>query len=69
MTQPPTTVVELGSRDSLGAGLMAILTGSQHYVAVDADRHANTTTNLAVFDELVTLLHNRKPIPFTMNVL
>ena len=64
MLQSPTTVVELGPGDSLGIGLMAILTGSQQYVAVDAVRHANTATNLAVFDELVTLLNNRTSIPF-----
>lgn len=64
MMQSPTTVVELGPGDSLGIGLMAILTGSQQYVAVDAVRHANTATNLAVFDELVTLLKNKTPIPF-----
>lgn len=64
MTQPPSTVVELGPGDSLGIGLMAILTGSQHYIAIDAVRHANTATNLAVFDEVVTLLMNRTPIPF-----
>lgn len=64
MVQTPTTVLELGPGDSLGIGLMAILTGSQQYIAVDAVRHADTETSLTVFDELVTLLINRSPIPF-----
>lgn len=63
MIQSPTTVVELGPGDSLGIGLMAILTGSRQYIAIDAVRHANTATNLAVMAELVTLLKNRTPIP------
>lgn len=60
----PRAVVELGPGDSLGIGLMSILMGSEHYVAIDAVRHASSNTNIAVFDELITLLRNRMPIPF-----
>lgn len=64
MADTPKAVVELGPGDSLGIGLMAILTGSERYLAIDAVRHAALETNLAVFDELVALLMNRTPIPF-----
>ena len=64
LEKTPCSVVELGPGDSLGIGLMAILTGSERYVAIDAVRHASPGTNLAVFDELATLLRNRTPIPF-----
>ena len=64
ITDTPKSVVELGPGDSLGIGLMAILTGSERYIAIDAVRHASPESNLAVFDELVTLLKSRAPIPF-----
>lgn len=60
----PRTVVELGPGDSLGIGLMAMLTGAEQYYAVDAVRHASGQTNLAIFDELVELLASRAAIPF-----
>lgn len=59
----PRTVVELGPGDSMGIGLMALLTGAEQYYALDAVRHASTETNLLVFDELVQLLTVRAPIP------
>jgi len=64
LEKTPCSVAELGPGDSLGIGLMAILTGSERYYAIDAVRHASSSTNLAVFDELVALLRNRTPIPF-----
>jgi SAM-dependent methyltransferase len=63
LTEKPFSVVELGPGDSLGIGLMALLTGSERYIAIDAVRHASLRANLAIFDELVTLLRNRTPIP------
>lgn len=59
----PLSVVELGPGDSLGTGLMALLTGAKRYVAIDAVRHASPSTNLAVLDELVRLISQRLPIP------
>lgn len=59
----PRCVVELGPGDSLGTGLMAILTGTQRYYAVDVVRHASPAANLAVLDEIVALLRSRAPIP------
>ena len=59
----PRTVVELGPGDSMGIGLMALLTGAEQYYGLDAVRHALTETNLLVFDELVQLLRIQAPIP------
>ena len=59
----PRAVVELGPGDSLGIGLMALLTGAEQYYALDAVRHASTETNLVIFDELAKLLTDRTPIP------
>jgi hypothetical protein len=59
----PNTVVELGPGDSIGIGLMALLTGAEQYYAVDAVRHASSETNLLIFDELVKLLKSQTPIP------
>jgi len=56
-------VAELGPGDSLGIGLTALLCGAQSYIALDAVPHARSEYNLAVFDELVTLLRQRSPIP------
>lgn len=59
----PKTVLELGPGDSLGVGLMALLTGSEKYIAIDVVCHASPTRNIEVLDELVTLLKSRAPIP------
>lgn len=59
----PCTVVELGPGDSIGIGLMALLTGAEQYYAVDAVRHASSAMNLRIFDELAKLLMAQAPIP------
>jgi hypothetical protein len=59
----PGVVAELGPGDSLGIGLAALLTGARHYVALDLVAYANPERNLAVLDELVTLLQTRAPVP------
>jgi predicted SAM-dependent methyltransferase len=43
---------------------MALLTGSEQYIGIDAVRHASTETNLAIFDILVGMLKDRANIPF-----
>jgi SAM-dependent methyltransferase len=63
LAKSPSCVVELGPGDSLGVGLMALLTGAQRCYAADAVRHASAATNLAVFEGLVALLKKRAPIP------
>jgi len=60
----PATIAEIGPGDSLGIGLTALLCGAERYYAFDVVEHASTERNLAVFDELVGLLHKRAPIPF-----
>jgi hypothetical protein len=57
------TVAELGPGDSLGLGLAALLSGAGRYVALDVVRYADSARNVAIFDELVTLFHNREPVP------
>ena len=59
----PLTVGELGPGDSIGVGMAALLSGTQRYIALDAVAHADTATNLRIFDELVELFRQRAPIP------
>ncbi|MBN8436971.1 MAG: methyltransferase domain-containing protein [Candidatus Accumulibacter sp.] len=59
----PHTIVELGPGDSIGIGLMALLTGAEQYYAIDAVRHASSATNSLIFDELTKLLTAQTPIP------
>jgi len=63
LAMDPRTLVELGPGDSIGIGLMALLTGAEQYYALDAVRHASIETNLLIFDELVNLLTMQAPIP------
>jgi methyltransferase family protein len=56
-------VAELGPGDSLGAGLAALLSGADRYVALDAKSHADPEQNLAILEELVLLFRRREPIP------
>ncbi|PWT99248.1 MAG: hypothetical protein C5B51_27495 [Terriglobia bacterium] len=60
---PMDSIVELGPGDSLGVGIAALLTGAKRYIALDVVPHADTQTNLAVFDSLVELFQRREPIP------
>jgi hypothetical protein len=57
------SLAELGPGDSLGVGIAALLSGANRYLAFDAVPHARSTTNIAVFDELVELFRSRAPIP------
>jgi hypothetical protein len=59
----PEVVAELGPGDSLGAGLAALLSGASRYCAMDVLEYANTESNLAILDELVTLFRDRTAIP------
>lgn len=56
-------MAELGPGDSIGIGLASILTGVEHYIALDAKSHANTQRNLAILDELHDLFARRTAIP------
>ena len=59
----PRYVAELGPGDSLGVGLAALLSGADHYFALDAKPHARYEMNLRVFEELLQLFTDRAPIP------
>jgi hypothetical protein len=59
----PDTVAELGPGDSLGIGLSAMLSGANHYYALDVQRYSNVAANLRVFDELVELFRSRAGRP------
>lgn len=59
----PKRVLEIGPGDSLGVGLMALLTGSEQYIAIDVVCHASPRRNIDVLDNLVKLLESKSPIP------
>ncbi|MCK4625903.1 MAG: methyltransferase domain-containing protein, partial [Phycisphaerae bacterium] len=59
----PKVVAELGPGDSIGTGLAALLTGAETYYALDVVGYANTQANLNIFEELVSLFSERRPIP------
>jgi hypothetical protein len=56
-------VAELGPGDSLGIGLASMLTGADHYLALDAKPHASSGSNIATFEELVQLFSAEAAIP------
>jgi SAM-dependent methyltransferase len=57
----PASLAELGPGDSLGIGLAAMLSGVDRYYALDVVRFSDTDSNLAVFEELVSLFKARAP--------
>jgi SAM-dependent methyltransferase len=59
----PRTIAELGPGSSLGTGLAALLSGAEHYLALDVQAHSDTATNLEIFDELLDLFLQRAPRP------
>ena len=61
MRAMPHTLAELGPGDSLGVGLAGLLCGATRYCGLDAVAHSDARQNVAIFDELVTLLQNRTP--------
>ena len=63
LSTEPRVVGELGPGDSLGSGVMALLTGVSTYVGLDVVKYADTSRNLALLDELVRLLQNRAALP------
>jgi hypothetical protein len=57
----PTTVAEIGPGDSLGTGIAAMLSGVDHYYALDVVQYSSTAANLRVFDGLLELFRARAP--------
>jgi len=61
----PGTIAELGPGDSIGIGLAALLSGSEHYYALEIYKYWDAERNIRIFDELVELFKNKTPIPGT----
>jgi hypothetical protein len=59
----PNALAELGPGDSIGVGLAAMLSGVNHYYALDVVRYSDNESNLKVFDELVAMFQARAPRP------
>ena len=59
----PNVVAELGPGDSLGVGIMALLLGSNKYIACDVVEFSNVKKNLIILEKLLVMLRNREPIP------
>jgi hypothetical protein len=59
----PDTVAELGPGDSIGTGLAALLSGSNHLFALDVVKYWNNERNLKIFEELVELFRKKAAIP------
>jgi SAM-dependent methyltransferase len=63
MRSIPDTMAELGPGDSIGVGLAAMLSGVNHYYALDVVRYSDIETNVQIFDELLTLFESRAARP------
>ncbi|HVP58638.1 MAG TPA: methyltransferase domain-containing protein [bacterium] len=61
----PNAMLELGPGESLGVGLAAMLSGVNHYSALDAAEYAKKTSDLRMLEELVALFRARAPRPLT----
>ena len=59
----PSTIAELGPGDSIGVGLMSLLTGAKKYYALDVVSHTILKQNIKLLDDSIDLLLNRKDIP------
>lgn len=56
----PNVVMEIGSGNSLGVGLAALLSGASKFYALEKTQFWNNSTNLRVFDELVDMFKQRQ---------
>jgi methyltransferase family protein len=63
MREIPKTLAELGPGMSLGTGLAAMLSGVDHYYALDVVQHSSIEINLRIFDELVEMFQKRAARP------
>ena len=59
----PMTVAELGPGSSHGVGFAALIAGAEKYYALDLIDFSNTVQNLVVFDQIVAMFRERRPIP------
>jgi hypothetical protein len=63
MTRMPDTVAELGPGDSIGVGIAALLSGANHYYALDTKQYATAKRNFTILEELVELFAQRAGRP------
>ena len=63
LSTSPSIVAELGPGDSIGVGLMSLLTGAKKYYAFDVVRHTIPEQNVELLYELVDLIKNQADIP------
>lgn len=59
----PETLAELGPGESIGVGLAALLSGTNHYVGLDVVAHSAPERNARIFDHLIELFAKRAPRP------
>src|SRR6516164_1814289 len=59
----PPVVAELGPGSCLGVGFCALLCGAKIYYALDFVDHTDTPRNLRVFNQLVQMFRERRPVP------
>jgi len=57
------STAEIGPGDSLGMGIMSLLTGADKYYAFEVKKQINTEKNLQIFKELSELFLNKERIP------
>jgi predicted SAM-dependent methyltransferase len=63
LSTQPDAVAELGTGDSLGIGLAALISGANKYYAFDVVEYASNKRNIEIFDELVDLFRKKENIP------
>lgn len=59
MQSIPDTLMEFGPGDSLGVGIAAVLSGVNHYYALDRVEFVKPQLNLQIFEKLVGLFRSR----------
>jgi len=59
----PRTLAELGPGDSIGIGLAAMLSGVDHYCALDVVKYSSAARNSRILDELISLFRTRAGRP------
>src|SRR3982751_6579076 len=59
----PDTVAELGPGESLGVGLCALLSGSNHYIGLDVIAHSYPERNQLILNDLIKLFQSQAPNP------
>jgi len=62
LKEMPSRLGEIGPGGTLGVGLAAMLSGVDHYYALDVEKYSSPEENLKLLFELVELLKKRTPI-------